>query len=192
MGGSDLTGTTPVPVVRNQVYLMVLHVVFGTTNYVDLYIDPPSLGGAAPATPTISGSIVNEGFRFNRIRPYPDSGANGGSFDELRFGSSFAAVTPVASGVTYDLTLAVNPSGRATVSGAGTYDEGTVVNISVTNLDSAYKFINWTGTGIGDVADPNAAATTVTLNGHYSLTANLALKDFNDWSSDNGGGRGRR
>lgn len=66
------------------------------TNVLNLYINPASLGGSAPATPsathTFGGSID-----FNSLR-FVQSSANlpgNPSFDEVRVGTTFAAVTPI-------------------------------------------------------------------------------------------------
>lgn len=74
---------------------MVLHLTFGATHQADLYINPPSLGGAAPASPNITMTTTAPNFPFQRIGLYPGNGAGNGSFDEIRFGASFAAVTPI-------------------------------------------------------------------------------------------------
>ncbi|GAI80875.1 unnamed protein product, partial [marine sediment metagenome] len=77
--------------------------------------------------------------------------------------------------VTYDLTMQVSPIGSGTtiptVGGSPhNYTEGTVVNITATPA-SGYQFVDWTG----DVADPNSASTTVTMNADKTVTANFEL-----------------
>ena len=77
------------------------------------------------------------------------------------------------SQVSYTLTMAVDPPEGGTTEpaiGNHSYTEGTVVNIIATP-NQGYGFVNWTG----DVADPNAATTTVTMNGDQTVTANFAL-----------------
>jgi uncharacterized repeat protein (TIGR02543 family) len=74
---------------------------------------------------------------------------------------------------TFELTLAVNPSGGGTTSpavGTHTYNENTVVNISASPA-SGYAFDHWTG----DVANSASANTTVTLDGNKSVTAFFTL-----------------
>jgi len=63
--------------------------------------------------------------------------------------------------------------GSVTTPGEGTftYDEGTAVNL-VATPDAGYRFVNWTG-DVDTVADVNAASTTITMNGDYSITANF-------------------
>jgi len=76
--------------------------------------------------------------------------------------------------VTYhDLTTSSTGGGSATTPGEGTftYKEGTVVDL-VAEADSSYQFINWTG-DTGTIANVNAASTTITMNGDYSISANF-------------------
>ncbi len=54
-----------------------------------------------------------------------------------------------------------------------TYAEGTVVNISATP-NPGYVFDHWTG----DVADPNSASTTVTMDADKTVTANFAAEEY--------------
>jgi len=76
-------------------------------------------------------------------------------------------------GVTYDLTVASTDGGSVTTPGEGTfpYNAGTVVSL-VAVPDDGYEFVNWTG-DVSTVADVNAASTTITMNGDYSITANF-------------------
>jgi len=84
-------------------------------------------------------------------------------------------VVAVGSVATWNLVLALPPSqrvltisstagGSVTSPGEGTfiYDEGTV----------GYLFVNWTG-DLNNIADVYAAATNITMDDNYSLTANF-------------------
>ena len=73
----------------------------------------------------------------------------------------------------YDLTISSTAGGSVTTPGEGTstYDEGTVVNL-VATPDVGYSFFNWTG-NVGTIANVNAASTTITMNGDYSILANF-------------------
>jgi len=72
----------------------------------------------------------------------------------------------------YTLTMSVNGSGSTSPSvGQHNYVAGTVVPISATPT-SGHRFVNWTG-DVGTIADVFAANTTITMNGHYSITANF-------------------
>ena len=78
--------------------------------------------------------------------------------------------------VAHDLTMAVSPSGGGTTTpavGAHTYAEGTVVNISATP-SPGYEFDSWTG----EVADPDSASTTVTMDADKTVTANFEAEEY--------------
>jgi uncharacterized repeat protein (TIGR02543 family) len=73
----------------------------------------------------------------------------------------------------YDLTTSSTASGLVTMPGEGTftYDEGEVVNL-VTEAEEGYQFVNWTG-DVDSIDNVEAASTTITMNGDYSVTANF-------------------
>ena len=75
---------------------------------------------------------------------------------------------------TYYLTTSSTAGGSVTTPGEATftYDEGTVVDL-VAIPDTGYQFVNWTG-DVGTIANVNAAATTITMNNNYTITANFA------------------
>ncbi len=77
-----------------------------------------------------------------------------------------------------DLTTDSTAGGSVTDPGEGTftYEKGTVVDL-VATTDAGYQFVEWTG-DVGTIADVNAATTTITMNGDYSITA-----DFEEISS---------
>jgi hypothetical protein len=83
--------------------------------------------------------------------------------------ANFMEIPPVQ----YDLTISSTAGGSVITPGEGTstYDEGTVVNL-VAAPDAYYHFVNWTG-DVGTIANINAAVTTITMNGVYSITANF-------------------
>ena len=75
----------------------------------------------------------------------------------------------------YALTIAVSPAGSGTTTpGVGThaYAAGTVVNLMASPA-AGYQFVNWTGQ-VGTVANANAASTTITMNGNYSITGSFS------------------
>jgi len=71
------------------------------------------------------------------------------------------------------LTISSTAGGSVTTSGEGifTYSPKTVVDL-VAEAEAGYRFVNWTGDvdTIGNVA---AAATNITMQGDYSITANF-------------------
>ena len=75
----------------------------------------------------------------------------------------------------YDLTISSTEGGSVTTPGEGTftYDGGTVADL-VAEADEGYRFENWTG-DVDTIADINAATTTITMQGDYTITANYAI-----------------
>ncbi len=73
----------------------------------------------------------------------------------------------------YTLTTSSTAGGSVTTPGEGAFtrDAGTVVSLVATSA-AGYQFVNWTG-NVGTVANVNAASTTITINGDYSITANF-------------------
>jgi len=82
-------------------------------------------------------------------------------------------VTACDGARTYQLTISSASGGSVITPGQGTftYNRGTVVQLVATPEDG-YEFHSWTG-DIGDIANPNAASTTVTMNGNYAILANF-------------------
>jgi len=79
--------------------------------------------------------------------------------------------------VQYNLTIFSSEGGEVTTPGEETftYEEGAVVNL-VAEADEGYQFVNWTG-DVNDIADVEDATTTITMNDHYSITANFELDE---------------
>jgi uncharacterized repeat protein (TIGR02543 family) len=90
------------------------------------------------------------------------------------------SITATFAVMQHSLVIHTTEGGSVTAPGenAYTYDKGEVVNL-VAVADEGYLFINWTG-DVSSVADVNAASTTITMNGGYSITANFAGA-IRDW-----------
>ena len=89
--------------------------------------------------------------------------------------------------VQYDLTISSTEGGSVTEPGEGVfaYDEGMVVDL-VATPGAGCQFAEWTG-DVGTVDDVYAAATTITMDGNYTITANfVAIYDLT--TSSTGGG----
>ena len=73
----------------------------------------------------------------------------------------------------YYLTISSTADGSVTTPGQGTYVcyAGTVVSL-VATAAGGYQFVNWTG-DVHTIADVDAASTTITVNGNYSIRANF-------------------
>jgi hypothetical protein len=85
----------------------------------------------------------------------------------------WVAFTIAVRPVRYDLTTSSTVGGNVTTPGEGvfSYYEGMIVDL-VAAPDAGYRFVNWTG-DVGTIADVNAAATNITMNGDYEITANF-------------------
>jgi len=84
--------------------------------------------------------------------------------------------------IQYNLNVSSTEGGEVIEPGEATftYDRGTLVNL-VAEADEGYQFVNWTG-NVSAIADVNADATTITMNGDYSITANFAIAiEIWDW-----------
>ncbi len=73
----------------------------------------------------------------------------------------------------YYLTISGGEGGEVTTLGEGTFacGEGDVVNLVATPA-SGYRFVAWTG-DVDAIENVEAPSTTITMNGHYSVTANF-------------------
>jgi len=89
----------------------------------------------------------------------------------------------------YDLTISSTAGGSVTTPGEGkfTYDEGEVVNL-VADAEEGYRFVNWTG-HVGNIADVQAASTTITIKANSTIRANLEkIPQYKLTISSTGGG----
>ena len=73
----------------------------------------------------------------------------------------------------FTLTISSTAGGSVTNPGEGTftYEDGTLVNV-VAEPEAGYYFVNWIG-DVDTIANVNAVATTITMDGSYSITANF-------------------
>jgi hypothetical protein len=100
---------------------------------------------------------------------------------------SFAAVLTLSAGLVgcgaegipeiaeYSLTISSTEGGEVIAPGEGTfaYYSEAVVEL-VARPASGYRFVNWSG-DVYDIVDVNAASTTITMNGDYSVIANFEV-----------------
>ena len=82
----------------------------------------------------------------------------------------------VEGGPSTSYTLTMNMDGYGTISGYGTYDEGTVASIRA-SADAKWEFVEWTG-DIDTVSNYLSSGTTVLIDGDYMITANFSLRDI--------------
>jgi hypothetical protein len=90
--------------------------------------------------------------------------------DDYEIIATFEAIPP-----TYELTMAVNPSGSGTatdVTNAGPYPEGGLVSIKAM-ANEGYQFVNWSAP-VGEFDNPNEPETIFTMPGQaVTVTANF-------------------
>jgi hypothetical protein len=127
-------------------------------------------------------------FRINQTSTTYDTGtmANGTTYywriDEKN--ASYTTTGDIWSFTTIAKQTLISSStdgGNVTTPGEGNFqfDNGTVADL-VATADANYRFVNWTGTAVtaGKVANPNSAATTVTMDGDYDIAANFVINQL--------------
>jgi fibronectin type 3 domain-containing protein len=108
------TVQTTAPVVTSQPALFVVSDTFGSNgspDQISVYVNPTSLGGAAPATPTLQYSPASS-TAFQGVVYYGGNGSGNSSLGDIRLGTTYAAVTPT-------VTLAAPPAPTSLTATAG-------------------------------------------------------------------------
>ena len=116
-----------------------------------------------------------------------DSGPSGGVADPVTSRIADGTGDAVSENVHFDpwlsayrctLTISSTAGGSVRTPGEGifTYDAGTEVEL-VAITEFFHYFDKWTG-DVGTIADVDSAATTITMNGDYSITANVRFGPF--------------
>ena len=147
-----------------------LYVANSQYNFITAYISvSPSGGGSAlPFVGTamkLEGStdtleaIPADGYEFDR---WSDGGSQ--THDITWSGSSyqFTAYFTKIQSTYYTVSLQVSPAGSGTVSGGGTYEQGTRRTVSAT-ANSGWRFVRW--------SDGGSQSHTVTWNANKTITA---------------------
>jgi hypothetical protein len=133
-------------------------------------------------------AVADEGYRFVSWsgNVFTIGNINAASTNIIVNGDYFIMANfEATSRVQYSLTITSTAGGSVTTPGVGTFacNAGTVVNLAA-SATSGYRFVNWTG-DVGTVANINGAASSITMNGNYSIAANFALEialEIWDWS----------
>jgi nitrous oxidase accessory protein NosD len=111
------------------------------------------------------------------------SGPSGGVTDPVTARIANGTGVAVSGNVHFDpwltaylctLTISSTGGGAVVMPGEGTftYDSGTMVQLIATTSSFFYQFDKWTG-DVRNVINVNAAATNITMNSDYSITANF-------------------
>jgi hypothetical protein len=91
---TDAAIKTSVEIIPNQTVLMVINVNFtDTAGTVKLFMNPTVLGGEAPTVASAEATATME-LGFRNFMFYPGNSPGDAAIDEIRVGTSFAAVTP--------------------------------------------------------------------------------------------------
>ncbi len=105
-GGASNSSTIPTTGGVTRLLVVKLDGVAGTAS---LYVNPASLGGAPPVSPPSAQILIGTEFNFNYFRIQSGGTTLGGNLmldaDELRFGTTYASVTPVPEPAAFVLSL---------------------------------------------------------------------------------------
>jgi len=129
---------------------------------------------ALVATPDTGYQFINWTGDVDTIGDVDAAATNITMDDNYEITANFEEVSPQPPPSTqYTLVINSTAGGSVTEPGEGTftYDEGTVVDLRVA-VEESSRFVNWTG-DVDTIADADAAATNITMNGNYSITANF-------------------
>ncbi|MDD6210675.1 MAG: Ig-like domain-containing protein, partial [Bacteroidales bacterium] len=146
------------PLVIGETALIIAKIEFGTTNKISLYVNPAGFDGNEPAEADVEATTSSD-IAFSTVGLTPTSGPDGACFDEIRFGKTYADVTPYKILQKYTLTVQ-----DGTVQGGNSQIEEESVVTIVANLDgNGKRFTGWTSEDNIEFADPAAATTTFTM-----------------------------
>lgn len=121
-------------------------------------------------------AVADEGYHFvnwsgdvSSIGDVHTPSTNVTMYDSYNITANFEEIPTVQ----YELAINSTEGGNVTTPGEGIfpYEEGTVVDL-VAEANEDYQFVAWTG-NVSTVADIYAAATNITMNDNYSITANF-------------------
>ena len=151
----------------------------GTTAYPASYTDGISTQSSDPATIRVCRTL-------SARRVLTAASEDPGAFT-IPVTDAWVAFTIAVRPALRDLTISSTEGGSVTTPGEGvfTYDDGTVVDL-VAEAEEGYRFDEWTG-NVSTIADVYAAATNITMNGDYSITAEFIKRyDLTTDSTDGG------
>ncbi|MGD0730331.1 MAG: sugar-binding protein, partial [Terracidiphilus sp.] len=187
-GGSNYWGLmynngTPVlstvPVTQGQTALLVAEITFGSTNTINLFVNPTSLGGSAPSTPSATISTTGN-IGFESLAYYGGNGNNESSIGDIRFGSSYAAVTPTSSGgesqtITFTPPTSPVTYGVSPITLSATATSGLAVTFSVVSGPGTVSGNTLTVTGAGTIVVAANQAGNGTYAAAPQVTQNVVV-----------------
>lgn len=138
------------------------------------------IGGTPPIVTTIDGALP-EGMEFDVVTGILSGTPTESGLFNFTLHSTDAAAADVTMAyslnilaapiVQYTVTATASPVNGGTITGAGTFDEGTNVSLEATP-EAGYQFLNWTENGI-EVS--TSALYDFVLSGDRNLVANFEL-----------------
>ncbi|MGD0732354.1 MAG: sugar-binding protein [Terracidiphilus sp.] len=179
--GLQYSGGTPVlssaAVVQGHPTLLVAEITFGSTNVINLYVNPTSLGGSAPSSPsaTISttGSVAFESLAYEGGYATNDS-----SLADIRFGTTYAAVTPTSlASQTITFTAPTSPVtyGVSPITLSASASSGLAVTFSVVSGPGTVSGNTLTVTGAGTIVVAANQAGNSTYAPAPQVTQNVVV-----------------
>lgn len=186
---------TNVPVVAGEAAFAVLKVEFGASPKVSLFMNPASTTFAKDDEPAIPSATYthNQDISFRSVWIYHQN-TNGINFDEIRFGATWATVTPAqlatsvsvsapnitaingtatatatvlpANAADKTVTWSANPTAVATISGAGVIQALDNGVVTITAVSNSVPTL----TGIAVVTITGQAPTSVSISSVNGLT----------------------
>jgi hypothetical protein len=138
------------------------------------HVDGTKYGSCTVTTPGFYGLIVQNDITEGATIYFYVSGQEADQTFPFHDGwTTTLNLTAPAPPVKYDLSISSTAGGSVTGPGVGdfTYGVGTVVDLLATP-DAGYQFVAWTG-NVNTIDDVYAAATTITMQNDYSITANF-------------------
>ena len=123
-----------------------------------------------------SGADNNSGFRVRFSAASTSNPSRYSYIDNVQITGD-----PIPPPPQHTLTVTAVGNGTIITPGVGlfSYNYGTVVNLTAAP-QANHHFVNWTGSGVaaGKVVNPNSAATTITMDGDYTVAANFAIDQY--------------
>lgn len=143
-------------------------IIYTSTQYtISTAVSPSGSGTVSGGGTYDSGTVINltatasSGYSFSQ---WSDGNTSNPRSVTVSSDETYTAVFEVVStpSIQYTISTAVSPAGSGSVSGGGTYDEGTVVSLSAT-ANNGYVFTNWS-----DNSTQNPRSITVSQNATYT------------------------
>jgi hypothetical protein len=168
-----------VPVTQGQTTLLVAEITFGSTNVINLFVNPTSLGGSAPSTPSATISTTSS-IALESLAYYGGNGTGESSIGDIRFGSSYAAVTPTSSGgesqtITFTPPTSPVTYGVSPITLSATATSGLAVTFSVVSGPGTVSGNTLTVTGAGTIVVAANQAGNGTYAAAPQVTQNVVV-----------------